>query len=57
MSNPVTGATAAVKRNVDTKIMVSTAAGVALFGLVTFLAVKSGIKPLRDVAAVAKGGK
>ena len=47
----------AAKRNIDTKVVVSTAVGVALFGLVTFLAVKSGVKPLKEAAAVAKGGK
>ena len=47
----------AVRRNVDTKIAVSAAVGLALFGVVTSLAVRSGIKPLQQAANIAKGKK
>lgn len=45
------------KAAIDTKTAVSAAVGVALFGVVTFLAVKSGVKPLKEAASIAKGGK
>lgn len=50
-------AVATVKNNLDAKIIASTAVGVGLFGVVTYLAVKSGVKPLKDAAKIAKGGK
>ena len=46
----------AVTRNVDTKIVVSVVAGIALFGAITYVAVRSGVGPLKQVAKVAKGG-
>lgn len=46
-----------VKKYVDPKIVASVAVGVGVFGAVTYMAVKSGIKPLRDAAKIAKGGK
>lgn len=46
----------AVQNNVDKRIVVSTAIGVALFGVVAYGAIRSGIKPLQQVGKVAKGG-
>lgn len=46
-----------VRNNVDERIVTSVVAGIALFGAVTYAAVRSGIKPLRQAAKVAKGGK
>ena len=46
----------AVSNNVDTRIVVSSMLGAALLGVVTYAAVKSGIKPLKDAAKVAKNG-
>lgn len=46
----------AVSNNVDKKIVVSSAIGAALLGVVTFLAVKSGVKPIAKAARVAKNG-
>lgn len=56
MSNITTGVKQSLKRNVDTRIVVSSAIGAALLGVVTFVAIKSGIKPLKTVAKVAKNG-
>lgn len=57
MTGSIDQAKAAVKRNVSAPVVVSTALGVALFGAVTYFAVKSGIAPLKEAAKVAKGGK
>ncbi|WNZ54158.1 hypothetical protein [Microbulbifer sp. VVAC002] len=46
----------AVRDNVDKKIVISSAIGAALLGVVTFVAVKTGIKPLAKAAKVAKNG-
>ncbi|WP_444884856.1 hypothetical protein [Microbulbifer sp. PSTR4-B] len=46
----------AVRDNVDKKIVISSAIGAALLGVVTFVAVKTGIKPLAKAARVAKNG-
>lgn len=46
---------AKLKANIDTKIVLSSMIGAALLGVVTFAAVKSGIKPLAKAAKVAKG--
>jgi len=48
----VDDAKSAVNRNVDMKIVVSVAVGVALFGLSIYALKKSGVKPLKKVAAV-----
>ncbi|WP_406827721.1 hypothetical protein [Microbulbifer sp. ARAS458-1] len=45
-----------IKNQIDTKTVVSTAVGVGLFGVVTYFAVKSGVRPLKDAAKIAKGG-
>lgn len=57
MNNPVNSATSAVKNNVDTKVMWSTVAGIAVFGGLVFLAGKSGFGPLKQAAQIAKGAK
>ncbi len=56
MSNFVTNVRQAADRNIDKKIVVSSAIGAALLGVVTFVAVKSGIKPIASAAKVAKNG-
>lgn len=50
----VTSIKSAVRRNTDTKMIVSAAIGVGLFGLVTYVAVRSGLKPLKAAAKVVK---
>ncbi|WP_162931508.1 hypothetical protein [Teredinibacter turnerae] len=42
--------------NVDTRIVVSSALGAAVLGGMTFLAVRSGVKPIAAAAKVAKNG-
>ena len=56
MSMIIDQARQAAANNIDMRIVVSSAIGAALLGVVTFAAVKSGIKPLRTVANVAKKG-
>lgn len=46
-----------VKNSVDMKTMFSVVAGMAVFGAITYAAVRSGIKPLKTVVKVAKGAK
>ncbi|MFK5947943.1 MAG: hypothetical protein QM500_04120 [Methylococcales bacterium] len=46
-----------VKRNIDTRTVVSVVVGMGVFGAIIYGAVRSGLKPLKTVAAVAKGGK
>lgn len=55
--NPITNTAQTVRSNIDAKIVTSVVAGLAAFGAITFLAVKSGVKPLAAAAKVAKGGK
>ena len=45
-----------ITKNIDTKTVASVTVGMAVFGLITYAAVKSGIKPLQAAAKVA-GGK
>jgi hypothetical protein len=44
-------------QNVDTKIVVSAALGLAVMGVVIYAATRSGLKPLQQAAKVAAGGK
>jgi hypothetical protein len=46
-----------LKNNIDAKIVTSVVVGTAIFGAIVFAAVRTGIKPLKTVADVAKGGK
>lgn len=46
----------AVRENVDKRIVISSAIGAGLLGVVMFVAVKSGVKPLATAAKVAKKG-
>ncbi|WP_261840917.1 hypothetical protein [Aliamphritea ceti] len=46
-----------VNRNVSTPIIVSTVIGFAVFGAITYFAVKSGVGPLKDAAKIASGAK
>lgn len=46
-----------VKNSVDMKTVFSVVAGMGLFGGIVYLAVKSGVKPLKTAASVVKGGK
>ena len=43
------------KANIDTKTVTSVVVGMGLFGLITFAAIRTGIKPLQQAAKVAKG--
>lgn len=43
-----------IKDSVDMKTVVSVVAGLALFGGITYAAVKSGIKPLATAAKAVK---
>lgn len=52
----VTKAKVVANENIDKKIVVSSMIGAALLGVVTFVAVKSGVKPLAKAAKVAKNG-
>ena len=45
-----------VKSNLDAKVITSVVAGMAVFGVITYAAVRSGVKPLKAAAKVAKGG-
>ena len=45
-----------LKNHIDTKVMVSSAAGVALFGAAIWAAKKTGVSPVKKVAKVAQGG-
>ena len=46
-----------IKNNIDAKTVTSVVVGMAVFGAVMYAAVRTGIKPLKQVAEVAKGGK
>jgi hypothetical protein len=46
---------AKVKANIDGKTVTSVVVGLAVFGLITYAAVRTGIKPLSTAAKVAKG--
>ena len=45
------------KNNISTPMVVSTVVGMAVFGAITYFAVKSGVKPLKQVSEVVKGAK
>lgn len=47
----------AVKNNTNMTMVFSAALGMALFGAVMYVSVKSGVAPLKDLANIAKGGK
>lgn len=44
-------------KNIDSKIVTSVVVGMGAFGAIMYAAVRSGVKPLRQAANVAKGGK
>lgn len=46
-----------LKNNIDAKVVTSVVVGMAAFGAIMYAAVRTGIKPLKQVADVAKGGK
>jgi len=46
-----------LKNSIDTKTVVSSALGVAVFGAAVFLAKKTGVSPVKKAAKVAQGGK
>lgn len=46
-----------LKNNIDAKTVTSVVVGMAVFGVIMYAAVRSGVKPLKQVAEVAKGGK
>lgn len=46
-----------VKNNIDAKVVTSVVVGMAAFGAIMYAAVRTGIKPLKAAAEVAKGGK
>ncbi len=46
-----------VERNIDTKVVASSAVGVFAAGLVTWVMIKSKIAPLVKTAKAARGGK
>ena len=48
---------ATLKANIDPKVVTSVVAGMAVFGVITFMAIRSGIKPLQTVVKAANGGK
>lgn len=43
-----------LKENIDTKIVVSTVAGSVVTGVIAWALLKSGVKPLREVAKAVK---
>jgi|GEM_PF-3203613 len=45
-----------LKNQVDTKTVVSSAVGVALFGAAVWAAKRTGVSPVKKVAKVAQGG-
>ncbi len=53
MANPVEE----IQRNIDPKIVTSVVVGSAIFGIIIYAAVRSGIKPLKSAAKAAAGGK
>lgn len=46
---------AKVKANIDMRTVTSVVVGLSVFGLITYAAVRTGIKPLATAAKVAKG--
>lgn len=46
-----------LKKNIDPKVVTSVVVGMAAFGAIMYAAVRTGIKPLKQAAEVAKGGK
>lgn len=42
------------KQNIDTKIVVSTVVGSVVTGLIAYGLIKSGVKPLQEVAKAVK---
>ena len=46
-----------LKNNIDAKTVTSVVVGMAVFGGIMYAAVRTGIKPLKTAAEVAKGGK
>lgn len=46
-----------IKANIDAKVVTSVVVALGLFGAITYAAVRTGIKPLKQVADIAKGGK
>jgi len=49
------GAVQGLTRNINVTTVVSVVAGMAVFGGIMYVAVKSGIKPLKKAASIAKG--
>lgn len=45
---------AKLKENIDTKIVVSTVVGSVVTGVIAFALIKSGVKPLQEVAKAVK---
>lgn len=43
-----------LKENVDTKIVVSTVVGSIVTGIIAFALIKSGVRPLQEVAKAVK---
>lgn len=46
-----------LQKNIDPKTVTSVVVGMAAFGAIMYAAVRTGIKPLKQAAEVAKGGK
>lgn len=46
---------AQLRANIDTKTVTSVVVGMAVFGLITFAAIRTGIKPLAVAAKTVKG--
>lgn len=43
-----------LKENIDTKIVVSTVVGSIVTGVIAFALIKSGVRPLQEVAKAVK---
>lgn len=43
-----------LKENIDTKIVVSTVVGSIVTGIIAFALIKSGVRPLQEVAKAVK---
>lgn len=46
-----------LQKNIDPKTVTSVVVGMAAFGAIVYVAVRTGIKPLKQAADVVKGGK
>ncbi|WP_341937197.1 hypothetical protein [Marinimicrobium sp. C2-29] len=46
-----------ITKNIDAKVVTSVVVGMSAFGAIMYAAVRSGVKPLKQAASVAKGGK